>query len=59
MQNGGRLKFQLIGDDEMIPAFYHADQFEIVSHKMPSSWCVEFSPNNYFELAPVEFSGVR
>jgi hypothetical protein len=52
MKFGGHLKFQLIGDDGITPAFHDAEQFEVVSGVIPSSWCVISKPGSHFELIP-------
>lgn len=55
MQHGLPLKFQIIGDDEITPAYHVADQFEIVSNFIPSTWVVDFEPESYFKLSPKEW----
>ncbi|WP_293653136.1 hypothetical protein [Thiolapillus sp.] len=52
MEFGGRLKFQLVGDDGLTPAFHDAGQFEVVSCLIPSTWCVSSVPGSHFELTP-------
>jgi hypothetical protein len=46
------VSFQLIGDDEITPAYHNANLFEVISDIIPSSWAVASIPNKYFELAP-------
>lgn len=50
------LKFQLIGDDGRTPAYFEADQFEVVSDVISSNWCIEFKPNSHFGLIPKPWS---
>ena len=52
MQIGGWLKFQLIGDDGITPAFHDAEQFEVISDLIPSGWCVSYISGSHFELTP-------
>ena len=56
MEFGGRLKFQLVGDDGLTPAFHDAEQFEVTSNIIPSGWRVSSVPGSHFELAPKAWS---
>lgn len=46
------LTFRFLGDDKMSPALFDANQFELVSNKIPEEWCVKFVPGSYFKLTP-------
>jgi hypothetical protein len=52
MKFGGRLKFQLIGDDHITPAFHDAEQFEVIDSLIPSNWRASSVPGSHFELTP-------
>jgi len=56
MEAGGKLDFRLIGNDGTTPAFHDAEQFEVVSDLIPSSWHVSSVPGSHFELAPKAWS---
>lgn len=57
-QDSGPLKFQLIGDDGITPAYHNANQFEVVSDYIPSSWCISSVPGSHFELSPRPWGGI-
>ncbi len=48
----GVLKFRFLGDDKITPALHDAQQFELVSNKIPEEWCVKFVPDSFLELTP-------
>jgi hypothetical protein len=56
MQAGYQLKFQLIGNDGITPAFHSAEQFEVTSDHIPSNWSVSSVAGSHFELAPRAWS---
>ena len=46
------VKFRFLSDDKTCPALHDANQFELVSNKIPEEWCVNFVPGSFFELTP-------
>lgn len=52
------LEFRLIGEDDATPALHRANQFELVSNYIPSSWVIEFTPNHFFSLTPASWTKV-
>lgn len=44
--------FRLIGSDGQTPALHDAQQFELVSSEIPSSWAVGFRAAEHLELGP-------
>jgi len=58
MQHGLPMKFQLIGDDGETPAYHAANQFEIVTNIIPSTWVVDFESDSYFKLTPRNWCNV-
>jgi len=55
VEDGYSTKFQILRDDGT-PSFHIANQFEVVSSKIPSTWQVDFVLNGYLSLGPKAWS---
>ncbi len=54
----GNIKFQVLRDDGYTPTFHAAEQFDIMSSKIPDNWHVDFLPGSYFSLCPKAWARV-
>ena len=52
IDRGDKVKFRLIGDDKRTPAFHVFDQFDLLSHFVPTCWRARFQPGVYLSLGP-------
>ena len=52
LDKGMKVKFRLVGDDKQTPACHDFDQFEAVSHYVPTCWGVEFRPGVFLLFGP-------
>jgi len=48
-------KFQILRDDHT-PSFHNANQFEVISSKIPNTWQIDFIPKSYLSLGPKAWS---
>lgn len=46
------IQYRLLGDTGHLPALHDAEQFEVISDKLPSNWVVGIQQRGSFELAP-------
>jgi len=46
------VKYQLIGDDGMTPAYYAVDNFQVISGIIPSNWVIVGNARVNFEFVP-------
>ena len=51
-----QLKFHLIGDDGKTPAYHDANQFEMLTNTIPSTWQAEFLLDSHFKMGPQAWS---
>ncbi len=56
MEDGLPIKFQLVSDDEQIPAYHDANQFEIITNIIPKGWIADFVSKSHFRLSPKAWS---
>ena len=54
----GKLKYRLIGDDNITPALHDAQQFETISSVIPSNWIVIANSNRGFQMLPESWSRI-
>jgi|SRR5579859_5232163 len=48
------VRFRIVGDDGVTPAYHNADQFELVSSIVPPNWIAHFEKGN-FSLSPAQW----
>jgi hypothetical protein len=53
---GDGLRYRIIGDDGITPAFQDAEQFEITSSEIPTNWIFRVYPNLEWEMTHKAFS---
>ncbi len=56
MDHGSPVKFQVISDDGQTPVYHNANQFEVVSNKIPEGWVIDFVSKSYLRLSPKAWS---
>jgi len=55
VEDGYSTKFQILRDDGT-PSFHIANQFEVISSKIPDTWQIDFVLNSHLSLEPKAWS---
>ena len=46
------MSYRLMSNNNSTPAIFDAQQFEVVSNKIPDEWCFDFVSPNYVGITP-------